>query len=621
MCGIAGIVGPGARARVQAMREMRELIVHRGPDSPGEYVDDGAALGVRRLRVIDLATGDQPIHNEDRTVWIVFNGELYNFRELRNELAAKGHTFATKTDTEVIVHLYEDFGDRFVERIDGMFAVAVWDTKTATLILARDRMGKKPLLYAEQAGELIFASEHAALLAGLRERPGVDPQAVRRYLRFGYVPAPTDAFQGVRKLLPAHVLTWHAGRSSIRRYWTLPTPATSKVSEADAVDELRALLRRSVERRLVADVPIGAFLSGGVDSSAVVATMASLTKTVKTFTISFDESEFSEARYARQVAEQFGTEHHEFIVRPQALEVLPLLVKHYGEPYADSSAIPTYYLSKLTREHVTVALNGDGGDEAFAGYERYYAARVASALDAIPMALRRPVLATIAGAIPDSLSPRSTARRARRFLQAAALDPAERYLRWVGVFDASQLGGLLAADFASATQPAEDALLSNGAHASDPALVAQLHDIAHYLPDDLLVKVDIASMANSLEVRSPFLDRELVEFAVRLPMSLKIRGSNRKYLLKKAFDGILPAESLYRRKQGFGVPIGEWFRGELRSLAEDTILSERALARGYFRREPLTALVRDHTEGRADHTHRLWALLMLELWHTEFVDR
>lgn len=621
MCGIAGVVGGNAGGRAQRMRCMRDRIVHRGPDSPGEYVDDRAALGIRRLRVIDLVTGDQPIANETSTVWTVFNGEIYNYRELRQGLAERGHVLRTQSDTEVIVHLYEELGPGFVERIEGMFALAVWDSANATLTLARDRMGKKPLLYAQRDGELVFASEHAALLAGLGARPGVDGSAIHAFLRLGYVPSPMDAFSGVRKLPPAHVLTWSAGSTTIRRYWSLPAPGTARIDEADAIVELRGLLRRAVERRLLADVPIGAFLSGGVDSSAVVATMASLRTHVRTFTIGFDDHDFSEVRYARLVADRFGTEHHEFVVRPDAVEVLPDLVRHYGEPFADSSAIPTFYLSKMTRQHVTVALNGDGGDEAFAGYERYYAARLASRLERIPAGIRRPLLGVAARVLPDSIDPRSRLRRAGRFLEAAAQDRRERYLRWVGVFDRPRLDRLLDPEFASTTDSVEQGLPVTGLDAADPAVGAQLHDLAHYLPDDLLVKVDIASMANSLEVRSPFLDRELVEFAVSLPMDLKLRGEQRKYLLKKAFEDVLPRESIHRRKQGFAVPVGAWLRKELRAMAEDTILSDRAVGRGYFRRDALTALVRGHTEGRADETHRVWALLMLELWHREFIDR
>ncbi len=604
------------------MRAMRDRLVHRGPDAGGEFVDPYAALGVRRLRIIDLMTGDQPQSNEDGTVWTVFNGEIYNFRELREELAGRGHRFVTVSDTEVIVHLYEELGEEFAARLDGMFALAVWDAPRRTLVLARDRLGKKPLLYREGDGEIAFASEHAALIAGLAERPGPDPAALRDYLRLGYVPAPHDAFAGLRKLPPAHLLVWRGGRSLARRYWSPPQPGTLRITEAEAIPELRRLLGRAVARRLVADVPIGAFLSGGVDSSAVVATMASLSARVRTFSIGFEDTEFSELPHARRVAERFGTEHREFVVRPLELDVLPLLVRHYGEPYADSSAVPTYHLSKLTREHVTVALNGDGGDELFAGYERYLAVRLAASLDRLPKALLGPSLALVTRVLPDSISPLSPLRRARRFLRAVALPPRERYLRWLGVFDAPELTRLLSPEFARLTADGERGLASlDGFHGADPVSAAQALDLALYLPDDLLVKVDIASMANSLEVRCPFLDRELVEFAVRLPTELKLRGRERKYLLKRAFDGVVPSENLYRRKQGFAVPIGSWFRGDLRGYTRGVLLSPRARQRGYLQAEEVEKLVRDHTEGRADHTHQLWALLMLELWHQEFIDR
>jgi asparagine synthase (glutamine-hydrolysing) len=605
-----------------AMRAMRNRLVHRGPDSDGEFNDATAALGIRRLRIIDLVTGDQPQANEDRTVWTVFNGEIYNFRELRDELRAKGHRFANASDTEVIVHLYEEHGDRLAERLEGMFALAVWDSRTRTLVLARDRLGKKPLLYQEAGGEILFASEHHALLAALPRAPAVDLEAIGLYLRLGFVPAPRDAFAGVRKLLPAHVLVWREGRSSIRRYWAPPAPGALRISESEAIEELKRLLSLAVSRRLVADVPLGAFLSGGVDSSAVVATMAALASRVRTFAIGFEEPEFSELAHARRIAEQFGTEHHEFVLRPVDVDVLPLLVRHYGEPYADSSAVPTYYLSKLTRQSVTVALNGDGGDELFAGYDRYLAVRLAAILDRIPAALRRPVLG-LARLLPDSTSPVSRVRRARRFLLAAARTPEERYLRWVGVFDAAMLEDLLTPDLERAIAPSTPIITEAQGQAfrgSDPVAAAQGLDLTLYLPDDLLVKVDIASMANSLEVRSPFLDRELVEFAVSLPSNLKLHGTERKYILKRAFAGILPDANMYRRKQGFAVPIGAWFRGDLRTYAADIVMSASAQARGYFRPAAIERMTGEHLSGRVDHTHRLWALVMLELWHREFID-
>lgn len=621
MCGIVGVAGNAiGEAQIALARDMRERLVHRGPDSGGEFADPRVALGVRRLRIIDLVTGDQPQSNEDGSVWTVFNGEIYNFRELREELVARGHVFRTASDTEVIVHLYEDEGEDFVGRLEGMFALAVWDARRGTLVLARDRLGKKPLLYYEEAGRILFASEHAALLTGMSGARRIDPGAIGLYLRLGYVPAPHDAFAGVRKLQPAHLLVWRDGRSRLTRYWSPPRPGSLRIAEPDAARELRRLLERAVARRLVADVPLGAFLSGGVDSSAVVATMAGLSARVRTFSIGFEEEGFSELSHARRVAQRFGTDHHEFTVRPGELEVLPLLVRHYGEPYADSSAVPTFYLSRLTREHVTVALNGDGGDELFAGYERYFAVKLASALDRLPAAVRTPALSA-ARLLPDSPHPSSPLRRARRFLLAAGLPPAERYLRWLGVFDRAQLNELLTPEFAaiSAVDP-EHIVGEPDGFAKDPVAAATAIDLALYLPDDLLVKVDIASMANSLEVRCPFLDRELVEFAIRLPTELKVRGRERKYLLKRAFEDIVPRENLYRRKQGFAVPIGAWFRRDIRSYARDIVLSERALARGYFRPERIGDLVEGHLAGRADHTHRLWALLMLELWHREFLD-
>lgn len=623
MCGIAGIISTDRRDHSAVMREMRALIVHRGPDAEGEHIDAYASLGVQRLRIIDLVTGDQPQANEDGTVWTVFNGEIYNFRELREELTAHGHRLVTaSSDTEVIVHLYEEHGDRFAERLDGMFALAVWDARRRTLVLARDRQGKKPLLYHEFGGRIAFASEHAALLRGISERPRVSPEAIRLYLRLGYVPAPFDAFDGIRKLPPGHVLVWRDGQSAVRQYWTPPEPGTLRIGEADAVSELLRLLERAVVRRLVADVPVGAFLSGGVDSSGVVAMMARNSSKVRTFSIGFAEAQYSELAHARRIASLYGTDHHEFIIGPGELDVLPLLVRHYGEPFADSSALPTYHLSKLTREHVTVALNGDGGDELFAGYDRYLAVRLASYLDAVPRVLRAGGAGLMARLLPDSISPLDPLRRTRRFLLAAALPVRERYLRWLSVFDASQLAPLLDSAFADPTAHAEQngVLHLDVLDRPDPVAAAQELDRRLYLPDDLLVKVDIASMANSLEVRSPLLDTALVEFAIRLPTDLKLRGTTRKYVLKRALAGLVPAQNMRRRKQGFAVPIGSWFRDDLRTYIEEIVLSPRARARGYFRPAALEALVREHTSGAVDHTHRVWSLLMLELWHREFVD-
>ncbi len=621
MCGIAGLAGVEERDRASVMRPMRDLLTHRGPDADGEYGDRHAALGIRRLRIIDLATGDQPKANETGTVWTVFNGEIYNYRELRDELAAKGHTLASASDTEVIVHLYEELGERFCERLEGMFAIALWDAPRRRLVLVRDRMGKKPILYWERDGEIVFSSEHRSLLAGIGHHPAPDLDAIRVYLRLGYVPAPLDAFSGVRKLLPAHYLVWQDGRTRTERYWSLPPSGTAALSDDDAAAELRRLLERAVARRLVADVRLGAFLSGGVDSSTVVATMARLSARVKTFSIGFEDERYSELPHARRIAERFGTEHHEFVVRPLEADVLPMLVTHYGEPYADSSAIPTYHLSRVTRGHVTVALAGDGGDELFAGYDRYRAALLAARLDRIPKPLREITFGSAAWLLSRSSSPKTLANRALRYSRVAVLEPTARYLSWVGLFDPLQLNVLLAPEFAERTRGADLELERDGHRfGDDPVAAAQLLDLRLYLPDDLLVKVDIASMATSLEVRAPYLDRELVEFAISLPAHLKVRGTTSKYLVKRAFDGIVPRENMHRPKMGFSIPLGSWLRNELRELTLDTTLSTRALARGYFDPAGVRRLVDEHLSGRADHAGRIWALVMLELWHRELVE-
>ena len=620
MCGIAGVVGVTERDRASEMRAMREAIVHRGPDSAGEYCDPYAALGIRRLRIIDLVTGDQPQSDESGGIWTVFNGEIYNFKELRDELARAGHAFRTKSDTEVIVHLYERDGPAFVERLDGMFAIAVWDARARTLVLARDRLGKKPLIYHTAGGELYFGSEHQALLAGLRPKRLVpDLNAIALYLRLGYVPAPFDAFAGLRKLAPAEVLTWRDGEISCRRYWTPPVDV-AEVEAAEAAAEVRRLFDRAVAKRLVADVPLGAFLSGGLDSSALVASMAAQSAQVRTFTIGFDERDYSELVHARRVAERFGTEHHELIVRPDTLAILPTLVRHYGEPYADSSAVPTYYLARMAREHVTVALAGDGGDELFAGYRRYRAMQLAETFDRIPIRVRRGAWQAVGALLPSSGSERSTAARVRRFVRGVAEPPSSRYLQIAGIFPSDWLAAAAMPGFATEVLCAEQELAARGAQVQGDAVTrSQRTDIAQYLPDDLLVKVDIASMANSLEVRAPFLDRELVEYAMRLPTGLKIRAGRGKWLLRQAFADVLPPETAARGKQGFGLPIGAWLRTTLRPLLDDVVLSRNALDRGYLMPAAVRSLVDEHLRG-VDHTHRLWSLIMLELWHREFID-
>jgi len=616
------------------MHRLCEVLAHRGPDDEGYYITGPVALGQRRLAILDLAGGRQPMSNEDGTVWITFNGEIYNFRDLRARLEGLGHRFATRSDTEVIVHAYEQYGPACVKELRGMFAFAVWDQPRETLFLARDRAGKKPLFYTEMDGQWVFASELQALLRHPGRAREVDWAALDDYLTFGYVPAPKTIFRDVHKLPPAHWLTLRLrpGESGgpkvhVERYWQLAYEPKVRLSEEDAADGLLEVLREAVRLRIIADVPLGALLSGGIDSSIVVALMSQLSdRPVKTFSIGFDDQEFNELSHARRVAERCGTEHHELIVRPNALEVLPTLVRHYGEPYADSSAIPSYYVAKLTREHVKVALNGDGGDECFAGYERYAGGLAADRYGRIPAVVRRLAIEPLGRLIPAGGPRRSRLRQARRFLEVAGQPASQRYLRWVSYVQTTEKAALYSRDFREqlAGHRGESWLLemweqltSAGLGPLDRMLAL---DVESYLPYDLLVKMDIATMANSLEARSPFLDHEVMDFCARLPAGYKLRGMQLKYLLKKAGKRLLPPETLARRKMGFGVPVGNWMRGELRSWAEDLLLSPRALKRGYFQPEALRQLVDGHVEGREDRSFELWALLWLELWHQEFMD-
>ncbi|MDT7540293.1 MAG: hypothetical protein QOE33_197 [Acidobacteriota bacterium] len=628
MCGIAGIVRRGGQQVDESvLASMCEAIRHRGPDDDGFYIKGAVGLGMRRLAIIDLAHGQQPISNEDGTAWIVFNGEIYNYRLLRAQLEKLGHRFHTDSDTEAIVHAYEQYGADCAKHLRGMFAFAIWDERKEELLLARDRVGKKPLLYSlTRTGQLVFGSEFSALLAHPDVSRDVDETALHHYLTFMCVPAPLTAYRAIRKLEPGHTLRYtRDGEIEIERYWEPDFNRKEKWSEEEAGERAIEVLRDAVRVRLMSEVPLGAFLSGGVDSSAVVALMSQESSDpVKTFSIGFEEQDFSELHHARRVAEHIGADHHEFIVRPDAMEVLPTLVEHYGEPYADSSAIPTYYVSRETRRHVTVALNGDGGDECFAGYERYAAMRLAEAYRRVPAPLREGFIRQAINLLPTSETHRSRFRDMKRFASAASLPSVERYLRWVSVFDTDAKDDLYTTEFRERMRPHRAAdfvapwfARANGAGVVDASLLA---DTMTYLPNDLLVKVDIASMANSLEARSPFLDHHVIEFAASLPESLKLRGRTTKYLLKKVLRKLLPAENLERRKQGFGVPIGHWFRGAMQPFLRETLLSEKHLRRNRFKPEVVRRLVEEHTSGARDHSHRLWTLLMLELWFERFID-
>src|SRR5262245_60049846 len=624
MCGITGIVrrdgGPVDR---ELLGRMNDAIRHRGPDDDGFYFSDGVGLAMRRLAIIDLKTGQQPIYNADRTASIVFNGEIYNYRELRKQLEALGHTFYTNSDTEAIVHAYDEYGTECPKHLRGMFTFAIWDERNKSLFLARDRVGKKPLLYAHTNEELIFGSEFTALLTHPSVSREVNYEAIHHYLSFISVPAPLTAYQSIRKLEPGHWLLWHDGEIKLERYWQLDFSQKIDINEQEAGARVSELLRDAVRVRLMSEVPLGAFLSGGIDSSAVVALMAQeSSERVKTFSIGFEEQDFSELHHARRVAEHVGAEHHEFIVRPNAMEILPTLVEHYGEPFADSSAIPSYYVARETRRYVTVALNGDGGDECFAGYERYAAMNLAERYTTVPAVFREGLVGNLLRTIPAERH--GVLRRAKRFAAAASLAPIDRYLTWVSAFTESAKADLYSDDFKQSTTGRHSADIlkpwfakANGAGIIDATL---LTDTMTYLPNDLLVKMDIASMAVSLEARSPFLDHHLMEFAASLPEKLKLRRLTTKYLLKRALKDLLPSENLNRGKMGFGVPIGHWFRGPMESFMRETLLSEKALSRGLFKPEAVRLIIDQHVAHKQDHSHRLWTLLMLELWFERFIN-
>lgn len=607
------------------VRRMGDTLRHRGPDDEGIWSEDAVALASRRLAVIDLSPrGRQPIANEDGSILIVLNGEVYNFQEIRARLESRGHRFRSDTDTEAVVHLYEEDGIDCLQHLRGMFAFAIWDAPRRRLFLARDRLGKKPLFYAASKDSLVFASEIRALF----QDPGVsrepDVEAIHHFLTFGYVPSPWSSFRAIRKLPPAHYLLVHDGDIAIHRYWSLAYEPRRQAAEAAVLEELESVLEDAVRLRLVSDVPLGALLSGGLDSSLVVALMRRfVTGRLETFSIGFEQPEYDELRYARQVADRFDTEHHELIVKPDAVAALPRLVWHYGEPFADSSALPSFALCEMARGFVTVALNGDGGDEVFLGYDRYRAGVVADWAATVPRPLRSGI-AALARVLPGTGS-RSWPARVRRFAEGLPMGGSRRYARWVALADEAAKARLYTDDFAKRTAGADSLALLDVAFAESAArspveTMADV-DVRLYLPDDLLVKMDIASMAHSLELRSPLLDHKVVEFAATLPASLKFRRLSQKYLLKRLMRGVLPAPVIRRRKAGFGVPIDHWFRHELLDMAGDLLLDRTARARGYFRPDAVRRLLDDHAGGRADHHLQLWSLLVLELWHRMFVDR
>ncbi len=634
MCGIAGFVTAGAPPRAAELEarlwRMIATLRHRGPDDEGVWTDGRAGLAHARLSIIDLSpAGHQPMASADGNVWITYNGEIYNFAELRRELTALGYPFRSRNDAEVIVNGWHAWGPRIFSRLRGMFALALWDRRSRRLILARDRIGKKPLYWARTGTGFVFGSEIKAVLAwpGMSRVP--DLAAIDHYLTLQYVPAPQTAFAGIRKLPAAHYLTISAaadggiGEPELVRYWRLTrapgVPRSRPLHELRA--ELVAHLEEAVRVRLVSDVPLGAFLSGGIDSSAVVAMMARAGGgRVKTFSIGFAAKEYDETRYARMVAQRYGTDHEEQVVEPDAVAVVPRLVWHYGEPFADPSAVPTWYVAELARRRVTVALTGDGGDECFLGYGRYRAMRYLDRLDRLPR-WGRERLAQLLAAAPRPLQRRLKLRQIRAVLQAPGNSPAQRYAPTIAFFaDRDKREGYGEEMRAHLDHSAADLLDPYFAEAESLVAGANLADIHTYLPDDLMVKVDVATMAHGLEARSPLLDPVLLEWAAGLPDSVKMAGGVTKALFKAAMAPYLPPEILYRAKRGFGCPIDRWFRGELKELAYDTLLSQSARERGVFRPDYIERLLDEHCTFRFDHQSRLWALLMLELWFRMWID-
>jgi asparagine synthase (glutamine-hydrolysing) len=615
VCGIAGLASPDAPSR-QLLEAITAGLIHRGPDESGFYADEHVALGIRRLAIVDLAGGHQPYHNERGTIHAVFNGEIYGHLALRRELERAGHRLASRADGEVIVHAYEQFGERFIEHLDGMFAFALWDSEARRLVLARDRLGKKPLFVAHHAdGSLSFASELAALLLDERIEREVDPDALAAYLQYGYVPSPLCILRSVTKLEPGTSITWRPdGQLRRERYWTLHFEPKHRISYAAALEELEQRAREAVRARLMSDVPLGVFLSGGVDSSYVLAQMAALgVPAIETFSIGFPDARYDERDHARAVARRFGSIHHEALLDTSDLvELLPRMVEHYGEPFADSSAVPTFFLARMARERITVALTGEGGDELFGGYYRHQAARLAAWGDRLPAPLRAAAGACAARLADERAHPMSNRHRLYRFLRALSLEPGERYAEWTAAMPARER---------AAVSPRLGAVapLEAPGQALEPLDRALAIDLAHSLPDQLLFKMDIATMASSLEARAPLLDYRLVEWAARLPCSFKQRGTARKRLLSDALARHLQGQSLRRAKMGFTAPIAAWLRHELAEVTADTLLGDASRARGIVEPTSVERLIRRHRDGE-DHTKALWALLMLELWYERFID-
>ncbi len=630
MCGITGALWYSQSSAVNnaALDAMTDALIHRGPDDRGTYLHNlqhdaagivpGVGLGFRRLSIIDLAGGHQPMTNEDGSIVLVFNGEIYNYRDLRKRLEGSGHRFQTESDTETIVHLYEDMGTECFSALNGMFAIAIWDGRKRQLVLARDRLGKKPLFYQATTDQVLFGSELKALAACSDFRKDLSPGAIDSFLTYQYVPHPDCIYAHSRKVPPGHFVVLRDQKLQVSKYWNVRWQDEQAISEQEAATRLSELLQDSIRLRLRSDVPLGAFLSGGIDSSLIVAlAQQQLQQPLHSFSIGFSESDFDETRFARQVAQWVRTEHNEFQVTPDAVQILDRLAWHYDEPFGDSSAIPTWHLCEMTRKHVTVALSGDGGDELFAGYDRYRALWLSCWTDKA-FGLRSILGGKFIQCLPASTRQRSFIRRLQRFGSALNEPLARRYMNWLQIFPERMRAELYRPDFVEQLPDTDPFEFFEGAwkelNGRDLVSQASLADLVTYLPCDLMTKVDIASMAHGLECRQPFLDYRLVEFAASLPSSLKFRYGKGKRLLRSAFEKLLPRQIWERKKMGFGVPLGIWFQRELKQLTIDRLLGDQARCHTFFRTDVLSRMIEEHMTGRINHCYRLWNLLMFETW-------